>query len=197
MKKYNIILLLLLFSTSPLIQSDIVFIKKSIYSVKYSQRLEQPLEITYRSTNRKSKVRNKNLNFYMEKGVHTSNNDDYHNNIYDKGHLVPAGSFSDNISNLRETYSFLNCSLQNQYLNRGEWRILEERERVWDNYEPITVTIEVLFDENSIKLSSGATVPSGYIKRIYFENSRELICFYFKNDKPHLKWYQYKINCEK
>jgi DNA/RNA endonuclease G (NUC1) len=193
--KYLILFICLLMMSQT--QNDIIHVNKSIYSVIYSQKLEQPLKVIYRSINRKSKVRNKNLNFYMEKGVHTSSNSDYHNNIYDKGHLVPAGSFSDNISNLRETYSFLNCSLQNQYLNRGEWRILEERERVWDNYEPLTVTIEVLFDENSIKLSSGATVPSGYIKRIYFENSRELICFYFKNEKPNLKWYQYKINCEK
>jgi len=195
MKKINIILLLLLFSTSNL-NKDIIFIEKKIYTVKYSQKLEQPLEITYRSVNRRSKVKNKNLNFYLEKGVHTSNNSDYHNNIYDKGHLVPAGSFSDNISNLRETYSFLNCSLQHQDLNRGEWRLLEEQERIWDNYEPLTVKIEVIFDENSVKLSSGATVPSGYIKYIYFENTKKHMCFYFKNEKPKLKWYQHKINCE-
>jgi hypothetical protein len=195
MKKINIILLLLLFSTSNL-NEDIIFIEKKIYTVKYSQKLEQPLEITYRSINRKSKVKNKNLNFYLEKGVHTSNNADYHNNIYDKGHLVPAGSFSDNISNLRETYSFLNCSLQHQDLNRGEWRLVEEQERIWDNYEPLTVKIEVLFDENSVKLSSGATVPSGYVKHIYFENSKKHMCFYFKNEKPKLKWYKHKINCE-
>jgi DNA/RNA endonuclease G (NUC1) len=195
MKKINIILLLLLFSTSNL-NEDIIFIEKKIYTVKYSQKLEQPLEITYRSINRKSKVKNKNLNFYLEKGVHTSSNADYHNNIYDKGHLVPAGSFSDNISNLRETYSFLNCSLQHQDLNRGEWRLVEEQERIWDNYEPLTVKIEVLFDENSVKLSSGATVPSGYVKHIYFENSKKHMCFYFKNEKPKLKWYKHKINCE-
>jgi DNA/RNA endonuclease G (NUC1) len=177
-------------------QNDIIHVNKSIYSVTFSQKLEQPLEVIYRSINRKSKVRNKNLNFYLEKGIHTSSNADYHNNIYDKGHLVPAGSFSDNISNLRETYSFLNCSLQNQYLNRGEWRLLEEQERIWDNFEPLTVTIEVLFDENSVKLSSGATVPSGYIKQIYFENSKKLMCFYFKNENPKLKWYQHKINCK-
>jgi DNA/RNA endonuclease G (NUC1) len=177
-------------------QNDIIHVNKSIYSVTFSQKLEQPLEVIYRSINRKSKVRNKNLNFYLEKGIHTSSNADYHNNIYDKGHLVPAGSFSDNISNLRETYSFLNCSLQNQYLNRGEWRLLEEQERIWDDFEPLTVTIEVLFDENSVKLSSGATVPSGYIKQIYFENSKKLMCFYFKNETPKLKWYQHKINCK-
>jgi hypothetical protein len=47
-----------------------------------------------------------------------------------------------------------------------------------------------------VKLSSGATVPSGYVKHIYFENSKKHMCFYFKNEKPKLKWYQHKINCE-
>jgi hypothetical protein len=87
MKKINIILLLLLFSTSNL-NEDIIFIEKKIYTVKYSQKLEQPLEITYRSINRKSKVKNKNLNFYLEKGVHTSNNADYHNNIFQIIYLI-------------------------------------------------------------------------------------------------------------
>jgi DNA/RNA endonuclease G (NUC1) len=177
-------------------QNDTVFIKKTIYSVLYSQKLEQPLEITYRSTNRQSRVRGKNLNFYLEKGVHTSNNLDYHNNIYDKGHLVPAGSFSDNISNLKETYSFLNCVLQNQYLNRGEWRLLEERERVWDNKEPLTVKIKVIFDQNSTKLSTGATVPSAFIKQIFFERTQKNRCFFFTNEKQIIKWYDCEIKCE-
>ena len=177
-------------------QNDTIFIQKSIYSVLYSQKLEQPLEITYRSTNRQSRVKSKNLNFYLEKGIHTSNNLDYHNNIYDKGHLVPAGSFLDNMKNLKETYSFLNCTLQNQFLNRGEWRLLEEQERIWDDKEPLTIKIKVIFDENSIKLPTGATVPSAYIKEIFFEKSKKNKCYHFTNEKQILKWYKCEIKCQ-
>jgi len=192
--KYLILFVCLL--TMSETQNDVIRINKSIYSVMYSQKLEQPLEVIYRSTNRPTKIKSKKINFYSEKGVHTSNNDDYVNNIYDKGHLVPAATFSDTITNLRETYSYLNCSLQNQYLNRGEWRSLEEQERLWDDIEPLTVKVTVLFDENSIKLSTGATVPSGFKKEIFFEKSKKYKCYYFSNEKPKLKWYKHNIICE-
>lgn len=198
MKKFSTILglsLLLLLFTSFLSDVDIVNIKKSIFEVKYSQKLEQPLMLTYRSTNRPTNVNRGSMDFYTEPGVHTSDAADYAKNIYDKGHLAPAATFSDNLDNLKQTFTYLNCALQDQYLNRGEWRILEEQERVWDDAEPLTIKIELVFDDDSKKLPTGATVPSALEKHIYFEKSKKYKCYYFKNEKPTKKWVDYEIKC--
>jgi endonuclease G len=135
------------------------------------------------------------MDFYTEKEIHTSDNDDYKNNLYDKGHLAPAATFSDNMENLKQTFSYLNSALQNQYLNRGEWRLLEEQERKWDDAEPLTIIIKVFFDKKPIVLPSGASVPSHFQKHILFEKSNKWKCFVFLNEKPKFKWEQLELIC--
>jgi len=75
-------------------------------------------------------------------------------------------------------------------------RILEEQERIWDDKEPLTIKIELIFDDKSVKLPTGATVPSALEKHIYFETSKKYKCYYFKNEKPTKKWGEHEINCK-
>lgn len=96
---------------------------------------------------------------------------------------------------LKQTFSYLNCALQNQYLNRGVWRILEEYERELAKKEKVSVTIYLVFDKNSTKLPSGATVPSGFYKYIYLETSKKTIKYYFPNQSPTKpKYVDYEIS---
>ena len=45
---------------------------------------------------------------------------------------------------------FLNCALQLDQLNRGEWRELEEQNRLWaKEFGTLNIKIEVKFSENS------------------------------------------------
>jgi DNA/RNA endonuclease G (NUC1) len=67
-----------------------VHIKNDVFEVEYSQELEEPLWLIYYSTNRPTNVNRGSMNFYTEKNIKTSDNLDYKNNIYDKGHLAPA-----------------------------------------------------------------------------------------------------------
>lgn len=195
--KLTTILLLLVISVSFINQTDIVYVNNSVFSVEYSQKLEQPLLLTYRSTNRPTNVNRGSMDFYTEKNIHTSDAADYAKNIYDKGHLAPAATFSDNMDNLKQTFSYLNCALQDQYLNRGEWRLLEEQERVWDDKEPLTIKVELIFDNNSVKLPTGATVPSALKKHIFFEKTNKYKCYYFINNKPTKKWQEHEVTCTK
>ena len=110
------------------------------------------------------------MNFYNEADYHTSDNADYYANVWDKGHLAPAATFSDSKENLRQTFSFLNCALQNQYLNRGEWRLLEEQERRWDDEQNLTITVELEFNDGYEVLPTGGHVPTHMIKHIKFDN---------------------------
>ena len=134
------------------------------------------------------------MDFYTEDKVHTSDKNDYYRNIYDKGHLAPAATFSDNMENLKQTFSYLNCALQDQYMNRGEWRMLEEQERKWDDNENLTVTVELVFAPNHIVLSTGGHVPTTMVKHIYFEKSKKYMCYEFPNVKPEKGWEEHIVS---
>jgi endonuclease G len=195
MKKFLTLLLLLTLSLG-LKAQDTVRVKNQVFEVLYSQKLEQPLWIKYRSTNRPTNVNRGSMDFYKEKDVKTSDADDYAKNIYDKGHGAPAATFSDNMDNLKQTFSYLNCILQDQYLNRGEWRLLEEQERKWDDTENLTVLIKVFFDSPVKRLPTNAAIPSYLQKHIYFESKKEWRCFVFLNEKPKFKWDQLEMLCD-
>jgi endonuclease G len=200
MKKCLISLLLTLVAVvsysqgiTPITQN--IIIKNNVFEVLYSQSLEQPLKIKYRSTNRPTNVNRGSMDFYKEPNIKTSDADDYKANIYDKGHGAPAATFSDNQENLKQTFSYLNCILQDQYLNRGEWRLLEEQERKWDDTENLTVLINIVFDNPVKRLPTNAAIPSHLQKHIYFETQKEWRCFVFLNERPKFKWHQLEMVC--
>jgi endonuclease G len=173
-----------------------VRIKNEVFEVLYSQSLEQPLIIKYRSTNRPTNVNRGTMDFYKEPTIKTSDAADYKSNIYDKGHGAPAASFSDNMVNLKQTFSYLNCIMQDQYLNRGEWRLLEEQIRKWDDTENITVLIKTFFDTPVKRVPTGAAIPSYLQKHVYFEKSNKWKCFVFLNQKPKFHWDELEMICE-
>ncbi len=175
---------------------DTIRVKNNVFEVLYSQNLEQPLWIKYRSTNRPTNVNRGTMDFYSEKGIKTSDGADYLKNIYDKGHGAPAATFSDNMENLKQTFSYLNCILQDQYLNRGEWRLLEEQERRWDDTENLTILIKVFFDKPVKRIPTNAAIPSHLQKHIYFEKQKKWRCFVFLNEKPKFKWDELEMLCE-
>lgn len=170
-----------------------VIIENPVFKVWYSEIKEQPLKLIYTSTDRVKNVDRGSMNFYTEKDVHTSDNKDYYRNVWDKGHLAPAATYSDSYENLRQTFSFLNCALQNQYLNRGEWRLLEEQERVWDDEQNLTITVELVWDEGFEILPTGGHIPTDMIKHIYFEEDGEWKCFEFENEKPTKGWEEHEV----
>ena len=83
-------------------------IEGSIFKVSYNEQYEQPNWIEYKVRNVRKNFDRKGRNFYNVDSVFTSNNADYKNNIWDKGHLAPAAAFSDTEANLNATFSFLN-----------------------------------------------------------------------------------------
>ena len=194
MKKFGILLILLFVSVFTFGQD--VRVKNGVFEVLYSQSLEQPLVIKYRSLNRPTKVNRGAMDFYKEPNIKTSDADDYKSNIYDKGHGAPAATFSDNMVNLKQTFSYLNCIMQDQYLNRGEWRLLEEQIRKWDDVEPITVLIKTFFDTPVKRVPTGAAIPSYLQKHIYFEKSNKWKCYVFLNQKPKFHWDELEMICE-
>jgi DNA/RNA endonuclease G (NUC1) len=175
---------------------DSVLIETSVFTVMYSEILEQPLWIKYRSTNRSTNIDGSRMNFYKEKNIYTSNDEDYRANIWDKGQGAPAITFSDNIENLKQTFSYLNAIMQHRSLNKSEWRLLEEQERIWDDTENLTIIVKTFFDKPAKKVAAGAAIPSYIEKHIYFEKTDVWACYVFLNDKPKFKFWQLEKLCK-
>lgn len=180
-----------IFAQNP--KRESVYIKNDVFEVWYSEVKEQPLKLIYISSNRPTNVNRGSMDFYTEKYVHTSDGLDYRANIWDKGHLAPAATFSDNMVNLKQTFSYLNCALQDQYMNRGEWRLLEEQERRWDDTQNLKVIVELLWDEGYTILPTGGHVPTDMIKHIYFEKDKKWRCFEFENVRPTKGWEDHEV----
>jgi len=192
-------LLLFILSVQSLLaqtKRDSVLIETPVFTVMYSETLEQPLWIKYRSTNRPTNVNRGHMNFYKEKSILTSDDADYKANVYDKGHGAPAATFSDSEENLKQTFSYLNSIMQDQYLNRGVWKMLEEQERKWDDEEPLTVIIKTYFDKPIKRVPTGAAIPAYMEKHIHFEKSKEWRCYVFLNEKPKYMLSQLETVCK-
>ena len=173
-------------------QRSEVKIKTEIFSVVYSEVYQQPLSIEYTVLCPNGTASRKGMDFYTNDSLITSDDEDYENNVYDKGHLAPAAAFTCNLEMLRGTFSYLNCALQNQYLNRGTWRLLESYERKLAVQNPGTRSEILLEFKGSKKLPTGATVPSGFYKRI--TSGGRVYMYYFPNEKPRSsKYSDYEI----
>lgn len=170
-------------------------VETNIFIIIYDEIKEQPLSIEYKVKCSKSNnsFSRENLQFYTNDSIHTSDHLDYQNNDFDKGHMVPAANVSCNKEELVQTFSYLNCALQHKHLNRGVWKSLEVHERKLAENTNVTVKIKVHFSKNSVKLSTGATVPDGFTKTLYYSNKKEV--YYFPNSKPlYSNFYQYRKN---
>jgi len=161
---------------------DSVYIKSDIFEVMYSEVLEQPLWVKYKVLCGDGSYPRKGMDFFVVDSVKTSDHKDYENNIYDKGHMAPAADFNCTKEMLLKTFSYLNCTLQQENLNRTTWRLLEAHERELAKTTPVEVEIKCNFSKKSLVLPSGATVPDSYTKTIIYSDKKEI--YFFKNEKP-------------
>jgi endonuclease G len=186
MKNILLLSLLTLLSLSSFSQKnlrDSIYIKTDIFEVVYSEILEQPKFVKYTVKCSNGTASRAGMDFYTCDSIKTSDNKDYEKNIWDKGHMSAAADFNCDKETLYKTFSYLNCSLQNQDLNRTTWRLLELHERdLSKSHKTVTVEIRCVFTPTSTVLSSGATVPDSYYKIIKYDKKVEK--YFFKNEKP-------------
>ena len=184
----------LLFAQKPL--REHVSIYSPIFHVVYNEKFQQPMLIEYNVTCVNGTASRTGMDFFKVDSVVTSDAADYANNVYDKGHMAPAADFNCSPITLKQTFSYLNCALQDQYLNRGPWKFLEEYERVLvKQYGLVEVTVVLEFTEPLKVLPTGATVPTAFRKLIYIPKTNQSLEYYFKNERPKSTNYNlYKIN---
>lgn len=154
-----------------------VIIETDIFTVEYSEILEQPLWVEYKVQCPNGDASRSGMYFYEVSEVHTSDDKDYLNNVWDKGHLAPVLAFNCDRKTLNKTFSYLNSALQHRSLNRGIWSSLERLERNLAKFYDVTVRVEVLFEGDCENLPTGATVPSGFRKTIKWDDQKEVFLF--------------------
>ena len=171
---------------------DSILVKTDMFELVYSEKLQQPKFIRYTVQCPNGTAPRKGMDFYVCDSILTSDDKDYANNPYDKGHLAPAADFNCTSEMLYRTFTYLNCSLQQENLNRTTWRLLEVRERDLAKTQKVVVEIRCVYTPKSIVLPTGATVPDAYYKTIKYGKNTEV--YYFKNEKPLTTDYtKYKI----
>lgn len=174
-------------------RNQVSFKVGNLYEGIYSEVYEQPLEVRYTVKCPNGQASRTGMDFYTDDEIHTSDDEDYSKNIWDKGHLAPAAAFSCDRETLKKTFSYLNSALQHQGLNRGQWNQLESFERDLANFYEVKVKIIVLFEGKLTKLPTGATIPSGFVKIIEFDGKK--VTFNFPNkDTKGTDWIDYKVN---
>lgn len=157
-------------------------IKTDIFTVVYSEEYEQPLMVTYQVLCPFGDASRQGLDFRKYEGVHTSDNYDYIGNEYDKGHIAPAAAFNCDRDMVKATFSYLNCALQHQGLNRGPWKELERFERnLAKMWEVVNVKVVIHFKNEPTYVKGGAQIPSGFTKIIEIEGV-DTWEFYFPNE---------------
>ena len=184
---------LLYITTTSGVQEDVKTIKTDIFTVEYSEEYQQPLKLDYWVQCPGDGVSRKGLDFYEVDGVLTSDDEDYKNNVWDKGHLAPAADFNCDREMLKKTFSYLNCALQHEGLNRGPWRMLEGYERELAlRHDTVWVNIVVHFENDSI-LPTGAKIPSGFTKTLKYGDSVQV--YTFPNEDVRRKyWGDFKVS---
>jgi DNA/RNA endonuclease G (NUC1) len=185
MKKIVTILLLIL--TTAVYGQKTRLIDKKIYFVVYSEKYQNPLSVIYKLYKPKSNVKRGSMDFRAEPGVITADNKDYQDNVYDKGHLAPAETFSDTQENLELTFSYLNCAVQHYKLNRGVWKSLEEHERQWAYTDSLLVINRVIFNRPLHPMKNGAYIPDYFEKSITFMSTGIKRVYRFPNVEPESK----------
>jgi len=177
-------------------QRDSVYVKTDIFTAVYSEVLQQPKWVTYTVQCPTGAASRKGMDFYTVKGILTSDANDYVSNIWDKGHCAPAADFNCTREMLYKTFSYLNCTLQHERLNRVHWRLLEDYERLLAVVEgPVNVEIKIIFDETPKRVPGGAAIPTAFYKIIKTKN--KTLAFYFLNEAPKKATfadYQVKLN---
>jgi DNA/RNA endonuclease G (NUC1) len=174
---------------------DSLLVSNNIFQISYNEKYEQPNWVKYTVRDIVKNADRDGMQFYTVDSVYTSDDDDYYANVWDRGHMAPAGSFNDSYENLYSTFSYLNVALQYDDLNRGTWVQLEEQVRQWaDELGDIDIEIFLEFDSSHIVLDTGAHVPTAFYKHVIFPDSSKK-CYYFPNSTPDKSWQEYEIEC--
>lgn len=122
--------------------------------------------------------------------------DDYSGSGWDRGHLAPAGDMKWSSIVMDESFYYTNIIPQNQNLNGGYWRILEEKCReLAKRYGSIYIVCGGIVNENVYGTigNNKITVPDAFFKVLLtlVQGTYSGIGFYFPNEAGQISLSHY------
>lgn len=172
------------------------------YALGYSQKLKQPLWVTYRLTKKEviSDVAPRSNNFTSDPCVigGSATPSDYLRSGYDRGHLAPAADMHWSTNAMNASFYMSNMSPQTPSLNRDVWFHAEEFARAMAVQEcsVFIVSGPIVTNESPVTIgNSCVAVPDLFYKVIYDETPPEkAIAFVMPNNKISGDIWQYATN---
>ena len=175
------------------------------YAFLYSERYEQPLWVSYKITRDEvqNKVAERKDNFRLDPLIKTGSATiaDYKSSGYDRGHLAPAADMAWSKQAMSESFFLTNMSPQVPSLNRGMWRVLEEKIRHWvlKEKELYIITGPIIRPGYMTIGPNKVAVPQWYYKIIidYHQPQIKAIAFMIPNQKPQKSLQDFTVNIDK
>ena len=176
---------------APLKNVPETILKRKGYTVSYNSRLNLPNWVAWELNRDKLVERESRTDKFLpdpdlpaDKAVTT---DDYKRSGWDRGHMCPAADNRWNWRAMQESFYMTNICPQHHNLNRGDWKELEDRCRVWAEQEGRIYIVcgPILYNRQprTIGHDHQVAVPDAFFKVILCADSRppRAIGFIFKN----------------
>ena len=167
--------------------SNDTLVQLSNYTVNYSQKFRQPLEVWYKvkcpkdMTKRDSCITSNDWTTPI--GIAVSPHKVY-NSQWHHGHLAPVESFDCTCDDAKSTMNMLNCAMQDASLNKGMYLRLENLERR-KALEADCVHVYIKLEFNDSTVVDGVRIPTGFFKTLIVDGIAE--SYYFPNSNPESK----------
>jgi len=124
MKKQILLFVLICFSFIGYAQIIDTVFNTAIYKSYFNKEYKQPLFVSYGLYRGGGNESREGMSFKGIKNI-TATTADYKSSGYDKGHLVSAEDFANNLESQKITFRYYNCLPQTPNLNRGVWKTKE------------------------------------------------------------------------
>lgn len=180
MKKYLLLVTLILKLVLANCQNVDTIIKNNTYYSYYSYSVKDPLYVVYHLYQGGGICSRKSMHFVSDSG--TATNNDYKKQGYDKGHLADAEDFAYDCEKEISTFSYYNCQPQTPRLNRGIWKVWETKIRNESQNSHLKIICGGIFTGSSF-IGNGVYIPTYCWKIVINENNGKIIhCMIFPND---------------
>lgn len=138
--KITLVLGILWLSAVSCLSGDVVVIKTPILESHFSQKLKEPLYVTYNLYKGGGDCSRKGMRFKNDRrDIKTATAKDYSHSGYDQGHMANAEDFAGDCEKERMTFVFYNALPQTHNLNAGIWKTVETNVRGWSQKDRLII----------------------------------------------------------